>query len=236
MTEKLKVYEQVRNVPDNAKKTIAGGRLKGMTDINPMWRIKTLTETFGMAGIGWYYAITNKEIIEGTEDTSIAIVDINLYVRDEEGNWSMPIQGTGGSSFKSYQAKSIYVNDECYKMALTDALSVACKALGIGADVYWQKDVTKYDETNYNKPSQAKQQQKPNNYNQNPPSQANKPADNGNIKELIDKINEEAKKLARTNVEEMKNVLNEVHGSTNYTTLTDVDKANEILRRFAEIK
>lgn len=236
MTEKLKVYEYVRKVPDNAKKTIAGGRLKGMTDINPMWRIKTLTETFGMAGIGWYYEITNKEIIEGTEDTSIAIVDINLYVRDEEGNWSKPIQGTGGSSFKSYQAKSIYVNDECYKMALTDALSVACKALGVGADVYWQKDVTKYDETNYNKPSQANQQQKPNNYNQNPPSQANKPADNGNIKELIDKINEEAKKLARTNVEEMKNVLNEVHGSTNYTTLTDVDKANEILRRFAEIK
>lgn len=236
MTEKLRVYECVRKVPDNAKKTIAGGRLKGMTDINPMWRIKTLTETFGMAGIGWYYEITNKEIIEGTEDTSIAIVDINLYVRDEDGNWSKPIQGTGGSSFKSYQSKSIYVNDECYKMALTDALSVACKALGVGADVYWQKDVSKYDETNYNSQNSAKQQQKTNNYNQNKPSQANKPAETGNIKELIDKINEEAKKLARTNVEEMKNVLNEVHGSTNYTTLTDVDKANEILRRFAEIK
>ena len=233
MTEKLKVYEYVRNVPDNAKKTITGGRLKGMTDINPMWRIKTLTETFGMAGIGWYYEITNKEIIEGTEDTSIAIVDINLYVKDDEGNWSKPIQGTGGSSFKSFQAKSIYVNDECYKMALTDALSVACKALGVGADVYWQKDVTKYDETNYNNQNQASPQQKTSNYKQ---SQANKPENNGNIKELIDKINEEAKKLARTNVEEMKNVLNEVHGSTNYTTLTDVDKANEILKRFAEIK
>jgi molecular chaperone DnaK (HSP70) len=38
-----------------------------------------------------------------------------------------------------------YVNDECFKMALTDAISVACKALGVGADVYWQEDRTKYD-------------------------------------------------------------------------------------------
>ena len=29
-------------------------------------------------------------------------------------------------------------------MALTDAISVACKALGFGADVYWQADATKY--------------------------------------------------------------------------------------------
>jgi hypothetical protein len=30
-------------------------------------------------------------------------------------------------------------------MALTDALSVACKALGFAADVYFEKDRTKYD-------------------------------------------------------------------------------------------
>ena len=35
-------------------------------------------------------------------------------------------------------------SDECYKMALTDALSVAAKALGVGADIYWQADATKY--------------------------------------------------------------------------------------------
>ena len=29
----------------------------------------------------------------------------------------------------------MYTSDECYKMALTDALSVACKALGVAADV-----------------------------------------------------------------------------------------------------
>ena len=30
-------------------------------------------------------------------------------------------------------------------MATTDALSVACKNLGIGADVYWKESHTKYD-------------------------------------------------------------------------------------------
>lgn len=30
-------------------------------------------------------------------------------------------------------------------MALTDAISVACKALGFGADVYWDADKSKYD-------------------------------------------------------------------------------------------
>jgi len=36
-------------------------------------------------------------------------------------------------------------NDEAFKMALTDAISVACKAIGVAADVYWEGDTTKYD-------------------------------------------------------------------------------------------
>ena len=42
----LELYDKFRQVPETAKKNIGGGRLKGMTDINPMWRIKTLTEEF----------------------------------------------------------------------------------------------------------------------------------------------------------------------------------------------
>ena len=53
----MEIYDRIRGVPETAQKTIGGGRLKGMTDINPMWRIKTLTEVFGVAGFGWYYKI-----------------------------------------------------------------------------------------------------------------------------------------------------------------------------------
>ena len=36
------------------------------------------------------------------------------------------------------------MSDECYKMALTDAISVAAKALGVAADVYYKNDRSKY--------------------------------------------------------------------------------------------
>ena len=44
--DNMEIYEKVRSVPENAKRKIEAGRLKGKTDINPMWRIKTLTEQF----------------------------------------------------------------------------------------------------------------------------------------------------------------------------------------------
>lgn len=48
----LELYERLRAVPDSAKREISAGRLKGKTDINPMWRIKALTEAFGPCGFG----------------------------------------------------------------------------------------------------------------------------------------------------------------------------------------
>ena len=39
----MKFYDYGRSVPEVAMKPINAGRLKGMSDINPMWRIKTLT-------------------------------------------------------------------------------------------------------------------------------------------------------------------------------------------------
>lgn len=140
----LNLYNKVRKVPDTAKKPIQGGRLKGMTDINPMWRIKVLTEQFGPCGIGWYYNITNKWIEEGANDEKVAFVDIELLIKHGD-EWSKPIQGTGGSSFISKERNGLYTNDECFKMALTDALGVAMKSLGVGADVYYEKDRSKYD-------------------------------------------------------------------------------------------
>lgn len=143
--DNLSIYNSVRNVPETAKKPIIGGRLKGKTDINPMWRIKALTEQFGPCGIGWKYEITNKEIIPGAGGEVAAFVDINLYYRTPEREWSDAVPGTGGSMLVAKEKTGLYVSDECYKMALTDAISVACKALGFGADVYWDKDRTKYD-------------------------------------------------------------------------------------------
>lgn len=154
--DNMKFYNIGRTVPEEAKKPISAGRLKGMTDINPMWRIKRLTEMFGACGVGWWYEITNKQIIadENTKQKA-AFVDILLYYKDpESGKDSHGIPGTGGSSFVAQERNGAYLSDECFKMALTDAISVAAKALGIGADVYFDKDRTKYSDNpeNTNKP------------------------------------------------------------------------------------
>ena len=140
--ENLEIYNKIKEVPKEAKKTITGGRLSGMTDIKPMWRIEKLTEMFGVCGFGWKAPITNKEIIEGANGEKIAIVDIELFVKIDN-KWSEGITGTGGSSFIAKEKQGLYTSDECFKMAYTDALSVACKSLGMGADVYWGD--SKYD-------------------------------------------------------------------------------------------
>ena len=139
----LELYERLRAVPDSAKREISAGRLKGKTDINPMWRIKALTEAFGPCGFGWKYKITREWLETGANNEVSAFVDIELYVK-HNGEWSEAIPGTGGAAFVAKEKNGLYTSDECYKMALTDAISVACKALGMGADVYWQADSTKY--------------------------------------------------------------------------------------------
>ena len=148
----LSIYERVRSVPTEAKKAIEAGRLKGKSDINPMWRIKKLTEVFGPVGFGWYTEVV-KTWTEVDENSDVAVfVDINLFVK-KDGEWSKPIYGNGGNKLISHERKYEngtqvlvpYLDDDAYKKAYTDAISVAAKALGVGADVYFEKDVTKYD-------------------------------------------------------------------------------------------
>lgn len=133
----LDLYNKLKVVPAEAIKPIQNGRLKGKSDINPMWRIKTMTEHFGVCGIGWKYVIT-KQWTETYGTETKAYCNIDLFVK-VDGQWSDAIQGTGGSSEVTMERNGSYVSDECYKMALTDALSVAMKALGVGADIYFEK-------------------------------------------------------------------------------------------------
>ncbi len=133
----MEIYEASRAVPQEACKPFNNGKFSG-TDIAPMWRIKKLTELFGASGIGWYVDDV-EERCETHGETEMAIVNLKLYVK-VNGEWSKPIYGTGGNVLLRKGSAS----DEGYKMAYTDALSVACKALGIGADVYFSKDKTKY--------------------------------------------------------------------------------------------
>jgi hypothetical protein len=145
MCKNLELYNAVRTVPQEAKKKIEAGRLRGKTDINPMWRIKKLTEQFGPCGFGWYPEMLGQWLEQGNDGEVVANVRIHLYVK-MGGEWSKPIEGIGGAMFISKEKGGLYTDDDAYKKAYTDAISVACKAIGMGGDVYWEKDPTKYSE------------------------------------------------------------------------------------------
>ena len=151
--EKLKIYESVRKCPPEALKTIQAGKLKGKSDINPMWRIKKLTEIFGPCGIGWKTEEETFWTTPGANGEVVAWCSIKLLYRNEDTNeWAEPVFGIGGSMMVDTQKQSLTSNDEAFKMAYTDAISVACKALGVAADVYWDADKTKYDRSGENPP------------------------------------------------------------------------------------
>jgi hypothetical protein len=149
----MTIYDAFKTTPNEAKKTIKGGRLSGFTDINPQYRIMRLTEQFGPCGIGWYYEV-DRRWTEQAGNEVLCFVDISLYVK-VDGEWSKPICGTGGNGLLVQESKGLRASDEGYKMATTDALSVACKQLGIGADVYWDSGESKYSRADADNPIPA---------------------------------------------------------------------------------
>lgn len=144
MSDNLRFYARGAEPPPEAcKKFTRSGGFSG-TDINAMWRIKTLTEIFGPVGFGW--KSTSTFHTETYSETDVRIYcDLLLYVKDPETReWSAPIEGYGGNSVVSIRQGKPFVNDECFKMAETDALGSACKKIGIGARIYWESDRSKY--------------------------------------------------------------------------------------------
>ncbi len=149
-TPNLAIWDHVARPPASALKTIRGGRLKGMTDVNPQWRYRAMTDVFGPCGIGWRYDIVRIWTEPGVDGQIMLFAHISLNARDlETGDWSAPIPGVGGSVLVSKEASGLHGNDEAVKMAVTDALSVAMKMLGVAADIYAGRwDGTKYADDN----------------------------------------------------------------------------------------
>lgn len=137
----LVLWNKYATPPQEAMKGFSSGGFSG-TDISPMWRIRCLTEEFGACGIGWYTEIAEhwSEIVA---EKPMVFVTIKLYIK-KDGEWSKPIMATGGNSF--VRKVGGQASDEAYKMAYTDAIGGACKMLGIGGSVYWEKGYSKYED------------------------------------------------------------------------------------------
>lgn len=173
--DNLSLWNRVNKPPASALKQIKGGRLSGMTDINPQWRLEKITEEFGLCGIGWKYTIDRIDIIEALDQIEV-VAYVSLYVRVPEDpqcddGWSAPIPGIGGNMLVQKEREGLRVNDEAQKMAVTDALSVAFKALGFGAEIYAGRwDGSKYRDVP-DEPSSGVQSRMKREPNENAPMQ-----------------------------------------------------------------
>ena len=143
----LEIWNKLKTPHKDALKPIGGGRLKGMTDISPQWRLMAMTEQYGPIGVGWWYSVVAVEYPLGPDGQVACMVQIELYTVDD-GKVSHPISGVGGSSFVEKEKSGLHMNDEALKMATTDALGVAMKQLGMAADVY----LNNMDGSKYQKP------------------------------------------------------------------------------------
>lgn len=138
----MEIYDAVRSVPASARKEFERNGFRG-TEINGMYRIECLTSLFGPAGLCWRTEVLGKWTETNADGSVSVFMEINLFVK-YRGEWSQGIYGIGGHSLTR-------MKDEAYKCAYTDALGVACKALGIGADVYYDSPDGKYRDS-YVKP------------------------------------------------------------------------------------
>ena len=215
--ETMKIYTQVSTTPIEAQKSFNNGRFSG-TDINPMWRIKKLTEIFGPSGVGWWTQNVQFERLHSdqtNEDMIMCTLEL-VYVNPDTGEISKPVFGVGGNSFVSQRKNGPQCSDEAYKMAYTDALSIACKALGFSADIYYQNDRTKYtsDNVSTDVPSGNKE----------------------DLAKVIKKVDAQVKKMTKdmdrdAKIEFGKKFIEPVINTMNYNECKDINALNELYNK-----
>ena len=152
-------WTKVAKVPVDKLKAIGFGALKGKSDINPQWRIKAMTETYGMCGVGWYHELLKNWTETAPNGAVMAFCLVAVYIKDKS-EWSKPIIGMGGNEVVSIAKGELKQSDEGWKMAYTDALGTALKSLGVASEIYEGNfDGSKYQKLNQDATTGTKKEQ-----------------------------------------------------------------------------
>ncbi len=121
--------------PDFTKPFTVPGGFKG-TASNPTWGILQITEHFGPMGVGWG---TNEPHYTTIGDVGAAEVVVfcvlECWYNDIETGTKASIWGVGGNRVVSKRQTGLFVDDDAFKKAFTDALTNAFSRLGLGADI-----------------------------------------------------------------------------------------------------
>lgn len=125
------------------------------TQIDPTWRIRRMTETFGPVGIGWGW-----KQLEWTVQEGMIFICCSVWYRDpDSGEIGETGPQWGGSEIvRTRRDGSQDRSDECFKMSITDAVGKCLVSIGVAADVH----LGDYDSSKYREESEAYYQAKDN--------------------------------------------------------------------------
>ena len=140
------IWESLSKTDPKFTKNFKRGGGFGGTDINPAYRLKRMTEQFGVCGVGWGW-ILEKTWREDYAGTPFTFAQCNVWTGDRLNLTGSQIGGTDASR----------TPDEAYKMAITDALGKCFLALGVCADVYLGEFDSKYSRETATPQKQATQ-------------------------------------------------------------------------------
>ena len=129
----LRFWDQLKRTDPKATKPFTrSGGFRG-TQIDPTWRLRMMTETFGPIGQGWGYEQLEWTVVEG-----MAFVCVRVWYRDPETgeqHWTGPQWG-GTELVRRRRDGPGEPNDEAFKMSITDALGKCLLQIGVAADVH----------------------------------------------------------------------------------------------------
>ncbi|MGH1478798.1 MAG: hypothetical protein ACRBM6_08760 [Geminicoccales bacterium] len=144
-TDKLMWWDRLgKTDPAHTKGFSRPGGFKG-TAVKPIYQIQKMTEHFGPCGSAWKISEPTFTLVncEGGEVAVFCNVTVSIKAN---GDFSAPIPGVGGDMVvKKFRNGNVFIDDESYKKAYTDAVGNALKFLGMSADIHMgQFDDAKY--------------------------------------------------------------------------------------------
>lgn len=122
------LWDLVQYSEASATKAVEG-KGRPMTDINPTWRMKRMTEMFGPVGLGWGWTI-DERWTEEIGQKKYAYVQLTVWYSLDGGKTKI-LAGPhiGGTDMSQGR-------DEVWKQSVTDAFGKCVSMIGVAADVY----------------------------------------------------------------------------------------------------
>lgn len=144
----LYLWDKLKRTDPKATKPFQRpGGFRG-TQIDPVWRVLMMTETFGPVGLGWGH-----EQLEWTIAERMVFICCRVWYIDPDTQtkcFTGPQWG-GTELIRKNKDGTERPDDEAFKMSITDAVGKCMVQIGLAADIY----MGQFDDSKYRDESEA---------------------------------------------------------------------------------